>query len=48
VLDPTEHWMLVANQDSNNITVFACNPQTGELAETGKAFSVPTPMCIQF
>jgi 6-phosphogluconolactonase len=47
-LDPTEHWMLVANQDSNNITVFARNPQTGVLAESGKTITVQAPMCILF
>jgi 6-phosphogluconolactonase len=48
ILDPTERWMLVANQDSNNISVFARNPQTGVLAEKGNAFAVPAPMCILF
>jgi len=47
-LDPTEHWMLVANQDSNNIAIFARNPETGVLAEQGKSFAVPAPMCILF
>ena len=47
-LDPTEHWMLVANQDSNNISVFARNPQTGVLAESGKTITVTAPMCILF
>jgi 6-phosphogluconolactonase len=40
--------MLVANQDSNNITVFARNVETGKLADQGKAFAVTTPMCILF
>jgi 6-phosphogluconolactonase len=48
VLDPTERWMLVANQDSNLIAVFARNPETGVLAEQGKTFPVPAPMCILF
>ena len=48
VLDPTERWMLVANQDSNLITVFARNPQTGELAREGKSFAAATPICILF
>ena len=47
-LDPTERWMLVANQDSNLISVFARNPETGVLAEKGKSFPAPTPMCILF
>jgi len=48
VLDPTERWMLVANQDSNLISVFARNPQTGALAEEGKSIAAATPMCILF
>ena len=47
-LDPTERWMLVANQDSSLISVFARNPQTGALAAEGKSFAAPTPMCIVF
>jgi 6-phosphogluconolactonase len=48
VLDPTERWMLVANQNSNWISVFARNPQTGELANEGKNYDAPTPMRILF
>ena len=48
VLDPTERWMLVANQDSNQISVFARNPATGVLAEKGKSFAAAMPMCILF
>lgn len=48
VLDPTEHWMLVANQDSNQISVFARRPETGELADEGKNFAADTPMRILF
>jgi len=48
VLDPTERWMIVANQDSNNVSVFARNPETGVLAEQGKSVAVAAPMCILF
>jgi 6-phosphogluconolactonase len=48
VLDPTERWMLVANQDSNLLSVFARNPQTGALAEEGKSIAAAAPMCILF
>ena len=43
VLDPTERWMLVANQDSNWITVFARNTETGILAYEGKSFHAAAP-----
>jgi len=48
VLDPTERWMLVANQDSSQISVFARNPETGTLAGKGKSFVAAKPMCILF
>ena len=48
VLDPTERWMLVANQNSDLISVFARNPQTGALAEEGKSIAAAAPMCILF
>jgi 6-phosphogluconolactonase len=48
VLDPSERWMLVANQDSNQVSVFARNRETGVLAEEGKSFAAATPMCIVF
>jgi len=47
-LDPTERWMLVANQDSNLISIFARNAVTGELAEEGKSVAAETPMRILF
>lgn len=48
VLDPTEKWMVVANQNSDQLTVFARDPQTGELSNDPKSFSCPAPMCILF
>jgi 6-phosphogluconolactonase len=47
-LDPSERWMLVANQDSNNISVFKRDQQTGALAVEGKSFPVEAPMRILF
>jgi 6-phosphogluconolactonase len=48
-LDPTEHWMLVANQDSNLISVFARDPKTGELADEVKSsVAAEAPMRILF
>ena len=42
-LDPTERWMLVANQDSNWISVIRRNPETGELANESKNLSSAHP-----
>jgi 6-phosphogluconolactonase len=47
-LDPTERWMLVANQDSDLISVFRRNPRTGALAEEGKGYPAAVPMSIVF
>ncbi|MGA2909319.1 MAG: beta-propeller fold lactonase family protein, partial [Terracidiphilus sp.] len=48
-LDPTERWILVANQDSNGISVFARDPATGELAnEVKSGVEVEAPMRILF
>ncbi len=47
-LDPSERWMLVANQDSNCVAIFARHPETGELADEGASIAVETPMRILF
>jgi 6-phosphogluconolactonase len=48
-LDPTERWMLVANQDSNVISVFARDPATGVLSDEVKSsVDVEAPMRILF
>jgi len=47
-LDPSERWMLVANQNSDRICVFARNVETGELASQGKSFAAKVPMRILF
>jgi 6-phosphogluconolactonase len=47
-LDTTERWMLVADQNSNNLAIFARDPGTGKLANEGNKVDCPTPMCILF
>ncbi|HWZ51848.1 MAG TPA: lactonase family protein [Granulicella sp.] len=47
-LDPTEHWLLVANQGSDTVAVFARDAQSGTLADTGKTFPVSKPQCLLF
>lgn len=47
-LDPSERWMLVANQNSSLISVFPRNAATGELTNEGKSYAAATPMCIVF
>lgn len=47
-LDPTEKWLLVANEESNNIAVLARDSTTGKLAESGKTFPQAIPQCLVF
>jgi 6-phosphogluconolactonase len=47
-LDPSEHWMLVADQNSSNLAIFARDAKTGKLANDGNKVDCPTPMCILF
>ncbi len=47
-LDPTENWVIVANQNSGNLTVIARDAKTGLLAKEGKNVPCPKPMCVVF
>ncbi len=47
-LDPTEQWLLSANQDSDNIAVFARNAKSGRLAEQGTSVPQKKPQCLVF
>jgi 6-phosphogluconolactonase len=47
-LDPTDRWMVVGNQASNLLSVFARNPDTGILATECKSYPAPSPMRILF
>ena len=48
VIDPSSHFLLVANRDSDNIVVFTIDPETGLLKVTGKEISIPNPVCLKF
>jgi len=47
-IDPSGKYLLVANQLSNNIVVYAIDPATGRLSKTGKEIKVDTPVCLKF
>lgn len=47
-MDPSDGWLLLANQDTNNIAVFARDKKTGHLAETFKSFPIDSPQCLVF
>jgi len=48
VIDPSGTFLLVANQNSNNIVTFRIDNATGKLIETGKSVTVPSPVCLKF
>ena len=47
-LSPDGAWVLVANRDSNNVTVFRRNEMNGELTGPMSEHAVPAPSCIAF
>ncbi|MEO5995642.1 MAG: lactonase family protein [Chitinophagaceae bacterium] len=47
VIDPSGNYLLVANQDTDNIVIFKRNRQTGLLQDTGEQIKVPKPVCLQ-
>lgn len=46
LIDPKGEFVFVANQDSDNITIFRRDQQTGKLTYTGNSVSVPAPVCV--
>ena len=46
-IDPTGNFLLVANQDSDNITIFKRDKRTGFLHYTGDELHIPSPVCLQ-
>lgn len=48
VIDPSGHFLLVANRDSDNVVIFSIDPVTGLLKATGKEISIPNPVCLKF
>jgi 6-phosphogluconolactonase len=47
-IDPTGRFLLAANQDSNDISVFKIDQQSGRLESTGTMLKAPTPVCVKF
>lgn len=47
-IDPSGKYLLAANQLSNNVVVYAIDPATGRLSNTGKEIKVDTPVCLKF
>jgi 6-phosphogluconolactonase len=47
IIDPTGNFLLVANQDTDNIVIFKRDKQTGLLHQAGQQISVPKPVCLK-
>jgi 6-phosphogluconolactonase len=47
-IDPSGHFLLVANQNSDLVSVHAIDGDRGTLKLTGRDIAVGTPMCIKF
>lgn len=48
VIDPSGNFLLVANQDTNDIFVFNRDQKTGLLSPTGTKIQVVKPVCLKF
>ncbi len=48
VIDPTGNFLLVANQDSDEIIIFKRDQKTGSLTPTGERIQVNKPVCLKF
>jgi 6-phosphogluconolactonase len=47
-LDPTGRWLLVANQRSGSVVVFARDEENGRLMPTSQKIALPSPVCLRF
>jgi 6-phosphogluconolactonase len=47
-LDRSGRWLLVANQESDNLSVLARDRKTGKLTDSGKSFPLSRPQCLVF
>lgn len=47
-IHPSGRWLLVANQDSNNVVVFKLDPSSGALTFSGTEVSVKAARCIKW
>jgi 6-phosphogluconolactonase len=48
VIDPTGNFLMVANQDSDEIIIFKRDQKTGLLTPTGEKIQVNKPVCLKF
>lgn len=46
--DPSGKYMVIGNQDKNNLSVYTVNPKTGELTFLHESIAIKAPICIKF
>ena len=46
--DPTGNFLLVANQQSDDIVIFKIDKETGLLTDSNKRINIPNPVCIKW
>ena len=47
-IDPSDNFLLVAHQYTNDVVIFNRNKKTGKLTDSGKRINVGTPVCLVF
>ncbi|SFQ50931.1 6-phosphogluconolactonase [Flavobacterium akiainvivens] len=47
-IDPNDNYLLVANQNTNNVVIYKRDKATGFLATTGKEIKLCQPVCLVF
>jgi len=47
-IDPSGHWLFVANEASNLVTLFSIDTSTGRLTATDATLSIPRPVTVAF
>src|SRR5690625_3911483 len=48
ILDPSEAYLVVANQHTGNLVLFSRNQETGKLTELDSEVAVPEAVCVKF
>jgi len=46
--DPAGNFLLVANQNTDDIVIFKIDKKTGMLTDTGKRINVGSPVCLKW
>jgi 6-phosphogluconolactonase len=47
-IDPSGHFLVLANQDSNSIYVYKIDPNTGKINRVSAPINVGNPVCLKF